>query len=211
MTLRRIAILVLVLVGAALACSTPKGGSVEEKRSYVRKMRNDTLREAFAIQPALEKKLASAEGYAVFSNLKVKLFLLGPGHGYGLAVDNRDGGETFMRMAQLNVGVGVGLKDFRAVFVFRDRQTLDAFVTRGWQFGGGADAAAKAGDKGAAAGVQADVVESGASVSSVGQASTSGTELSAGAGIEVYEFTQSGLALSAGVAGTKYWRDSGLN
>jgi lipid-binding SYLF domain-containing protein len=211
MAARRIAIFLLALVGAALACSTPKGGSVEEKRSYVRKMRNDTLREAFAIQPELEKKLASAPGYAVFSNLSTKLFIVGGGHGYGLAVDNQDGGETFMRMAELGVGVGLGLKDFRAVFVFRDRQTLDAFVTRGWQFGGTADAAAKAGDKGAAADVHAKVVESGASVGGVGQASTSGTDLTAGAGIEVYQFTQSGLALSASVAGTKYWRDGELN
>ena len=211
MTPRRIAILLLALAAAPLACSTPKGGSVEEKRSYVRKMRNDTLREAFAIQPGLEKKLASAPGYAVFSNLSTKLFILGAGHGYGLVVDSQDGGETFMRMGQLSAGVGLGLKDFRAVFVFRDRQTLRAFVTRGWQFGGDADAAAKAGDKGAAAGVQAKVVESGASVGGVGQASTSGTDLTAGAGIEVYQFTQSGLALSAAVAGTKYWRDKELN
>ncbi len=211
MTFRRLAIFLLALAAATLACATPKGGSVEEKRTYVRKMRDDTLREAIAVQPALEEKLASAAGYAVFTTLKVKVFVLGPGHGFGMAVDNQGGSETFMRMAQVGAGVGLGAKDVRAVFLFRDRGTLNAFVTGGWQFGGDADAAAKAGDKGAAAGVQAKVVEGGATAGGVGQASTSGTDLTAGAGIEVYQFTQSGLALSATLAGTKYWRDAELN
>lgn len=211
MTLRRIAIFLLALAAATLACATPKGGSVEEKRAYVRKMRDDTLREAIAIQPALEGKLASAAGYAVFTTLSVKLFVLNPGHGFGLTVDNQGGGETFMRMAKVGAGVGVGLRDLRAIFLFRDRGTLNAFVTRGWQFGGDAEAAAKAGDKGAAAGVQAKVVEGGATVGGVGHASTTGADLTAGAGIEVYQFTQSGLALSATVAGTKYWKDAELN
>jgi hypothetical protein len=114
-------------------------------------------------------------------------------------------------MAQLGAGVGLGVKDFRALFLFRDRQTFEAFVTRGWQFGGSADAVAKTGDKGGAAGAHAKVVERGAAVGGMGQASTSGTEMSGGAGIEVYQFTRAGLSLSAAVAGTKYWRDGELN
>ena len=37
------------------------------------------------------------------------------------------------------------------------------------------------------------------------------TGLAAGAGMSVYEFTDTGLALTASVAGTKYWKDVDLN
>jgi len=54
--------------------------------------------------------------------------------------------------------------------------------------GGQADAAAKAGDLGAAAGGSA-VVDN----------------------VTVYQLTQSGLALQATVMGTRYWQDAELN
>jgi hypothetical protein len=51
-------------------------------------------------------------------------------------------------MAQVGVGLGVGRKDYRAVFVFKNRQVLQDFVEYGWDFGDQADAAAKAGAQG---------------------------------------------------------------
>ncbi len=58
-----------------------------------------------------------------------------------------------------------------------------------YQLGGGqADAAAKAGDLGAAVGGEA-IVDN----------------------ITVYQLTQSGLALQATVKGTRYWQDADLN
>jgi len=65
---------------------------------------------------------------------------------------------------------------------------LTKFVNSGWQFGAQADAAAKAGDKGAAVG--GEVVLD---------------------GITIYQITESGLALRATVRGTKYWKDDDLS
>jgi lipid-binding SYLF domain-containing protein len=93
-----------------------------------------------------------------------------------------------MKMGEAGIGLGLGAKDFRAVFVFRDRASLDRFINSGWEFGGHADAAAKAGDKGAAVGGEALFD-----------------------GITVYQITQSGLALQATVKGMKYWKDDELN
>ncbi len=47
------------------------------------------------------------------------LFVIGAGGGRGVVVDNRDGQNTFMNMAELGVGVGLGAKEVRVVFVFR--------------------------------------------------------------------------------------------
>jgi len=47
-------------------------------------------------------------------------------------------------------GIGPGVKDFRAVIIFRKREDMDKFVEKGWEFGGQADAALKTGENGAA-------------------------------------------------------------
>jgi lipid-binding SYLF domain-containing protein len=193
-----------------LGCMSPKGASPDEKRSYVRKMRNDTLRDVYAQNPNMEQKIRGAAGYAVFSNLSVKVFVVGPGYGYGILRENKTGTETFMRMGQLGAGVGMGARTMRVLFVFHDAKTLATFRDYGWQFGGDATAAAKAGDVGGSAGAQGQV-SGGASLGGSGALGGDSVGLSSGAGMTVYELTESGIALSAGVAGTKYWKDAGLN
>ena len=99
------------------------------------------------------------------------------------------GKDTFMRMAQGGIGFGLGVKDFRAVFIFDNKDVLDRFLNSGWTFGGEADAAAKGGGEGAA---------------------TSGA-IAIAPGLRVYQLTENGLALQATVHGTKYWRDDFVN
>ena len=65
---------------------------------------------------------------------------------------------------------------------------LNHFVTSGWNFGGQADAAAKAGDKGGAVGAEGNV-----------------------GAMTIYQLMKNGLALQATVQGTKYWKDDELN
>jgi len=200
----------------------PKGDSVDEKKATVRQQRDEMLADLFATDPKLKGTIKSAAGYATFKNVNVNLLLLATANGYGLAVDNKNGKETFMRMASLGGGIGGGLKDVRVVFIFHDPAALKRFVDEGWQFGGQADAAAKykdtgvAGEQTAKANVSAKEgsVAAGSSTdvrggvskgnSAAGQAATRG-------GVEIYQFTESGLSLQATVAGTKYWKDSKLN
>jgi len=56
----------------------------------------------------------------------------------------------YMKMASGGLGIGLGVKDFRGIFVFTSRDALEQFVNSGWDASAQADAAAKAGDKGAA-------------------------------------------------------------
>ena len=179
------ALVALVTAG----CVTPKGETAQDKRGYVRTMRHETLTRLYSEKPETRASLRSAEGYAVFSNVNVKIFALGSGQGYGVAVDNRTGKETFMRMAELGVGLGLGAKDIRTVFVFHSRPAFDRFVKHGWSFGGEAAASAKAGDQGVA----------------------SEGEVALDEGVSVYQLTESGLMASAMLSGTKYWSDSELN
>lgn len=184
-------ILCLVLT-AQLADGGVFGGddkSTEEKRAEVRKMRDQVLADLYKEKPELKSRINKAAGYGVFSNLGINVLLLSTARGAGIVVDNATGKETFMKVGSVGVGVGLGVKDFRAVFIFYDKEVLKKFVDKGWEFGGQADAAAKSGEKGGS-----------------GEAAGSVT-----AGMEIYQFTESGLALQATIQGTKYWKDKDLN
>jgi len=207
-----IGVAVLALCAGALgACLGPKGDSLAEKQRYVAEVHDETLAELYEVEPSARENVRKGAGYGVFRVVSTKIFLVSPGQGFGVVVDNASGSRTYMRMAELGGGVGLGIKDLRLVFVFHDRETLQTFVEEGWQFGGEADVAAKTGDTGAAAGVQTKVVEGGAAVSGTGQASDSGLDVSGGTGIDVYQLTEHGAALSATVRGTKYWKNDDLN
>jgi lipid-binding SYLF domain-containing protein len=93
-----------------------------------------------------------------------------------------------MRMAELNVGLGFGVKTFQAVFVFNTPEVLQRFVEDGWEFGADANAIAQRKDKGGG-------TSGGASVND----------------IDIYQITDTVLAIEATVGGTKYWKDDKLN
>ena len=162
---------------------------INQKKADIRKMAKETLNRLYKAQPSAKNAISKSAGYAVFSNFGTKIFLVGGGGGKGVVYDNKTKKETFMKMGSLGAGVGMGVKDFRAVFIFYDKNVLNNFVEKGWEFGGQADAAAKSDEKGGAA-------EGSASVQK---------------GMEIYQFTESGLALQAKIQGTKYWKDKDLN
>ncbi len=177
-------------IAVTLAGCGPKGSlTIEEKRQTVLNMENTTLERLYKEVPETKDKIAKAPGYGVFSNANVNLLIASAGSGYGVVVDNATKQRTYMKMALGGVGLGLGAKDYRVVMVFKEKAAMDKFVASGWDFGGHADAAAKAGDKGAEASAEGDITSK----------------------IEVYSMTEAGLALQATVAGQKYWKDKELN
>ena len=182
------------LIAAALVCALvvmahASDTKIENKQKDIRNMAQDTLQRLYKAEPKAESAVAAAAGYAVFSNLGVKILVAGSGTGQGLAVDNKSKRETFMKMLELQAGLGMGVKKFRVVFVFDNEKVFNSFVNSGWQFGGQATAAAKTGDKG---GAMAGAV----SVSD---------------GVWMYQLTDKGLALEITAKSTKYYKDDALN
>jgi len=178
--------LVLMLAPANPALAAK--GTIAEQQAAVRKMREEVLAELYQRDASVKQKVNKAEGYAVFSNVGVNLIFASVAGGKGVVVD-RKGKEVFMKMASGGIGLGLGVKDFRAVFVFRTKAKLQQFVEKGWDFGAQADAAAQSGDKGGAAAGAVSAVPD----------------------VDVYQITKNGIALQATLQGTKYWRDADLN
>ena len=188
---RVIRLLLIGLVLSVSACATTTGTSVknpEQQRQDIQSMKREVLTDLFRIKPDVSKQINIAPGYAVFSNANVNLIFASFGGGYGVATNNATRKDTYMKMGEVGFGLGLGVKDFRAVFVFHTREAMNNFVEKGWSFGAQADAAAKASDKGAAVGGEI-VVDN----------------------ITIYQLTESGLALQATIKGTKYWKDAELN
>ena len=185
-------VLLAVSVLIAAGCRTPKGESVQEKRSYALQMRNEALTELYAKQPEAKAHVAKAPGYAVFSNVGSKIFMLATGSGFGVVTDNRSGKNTYMRMVEAGGGVGMGIKSYRAVYVFNSREAFDSFLSGSWQAGGDADAGAEYKGKGVSGGAALNTDQLTKPVT-------------------VYQFTDTGVSLSAVATGTRYYKDDELN
>ncbi len=180
----------IALTLTALLFSTPAlADKNQEKRDKILKMRGEVLQKLYTEDSSVKQKIAKAEGYAVFSNVGVNVVFFSAGGGSGVVHDNKSGADTYMNMGSAGVGIGLGVKDFRAVFVFHERDAMTNFVESGWDFSGQADAAAKSTDKG-------------------GEGSAVGSVLN---GVSVYQLTETGLALQATLQGTKYWKSKKLN
>jgi lipid-binding SYLF domain-containing protein len=175
----------------SLAVSVEAKPSVAEQKAATREMRDTVLKELQQLRPETKAKIRKAAGYAVFSNIGVNLVFASFAGGHGLAVENGtlSDTETFMKMGSAGLGLGLGVKDFRAVFIFEDKKSLRDFIEKGWDFSGQADAAAKSDDKGKAGATAGSVMP----------------------GVEIYQLTKNGLALQATLQGTKYWKDKKLN
>lgn len=182
-------LLAVVILLPLTACLTPKGDSPEEKRAAIQRMQNESLAQLYKQRPTAENVVNKAAGYAVFSNVNAQYFFFGGGGGYGIAVNQSSGQKTYMKMAQVDLGLGLGVQDVRVVFVFHSAKALNTFVNSGWEFGAQADAAAKARDKGLAA----------------------TGEVSIDAETTMYTMSESGLMAKVNLAGTKYWKDDKLN
>ena len=148
-----------------------------------------TLADLYRLHPAAQGAIQKSAGYAVFSDMGVNLLLLSTAHGSGLAVNSKNKQEAFMKMLSVGAGIGAGMKDFRAIFVFETEKALTSFVNSGWEAGGQADAAVKAGKEGGAYFGATSVAP----------------------GVWVYQITKNGLALQATLQGTKYSKDDDLN
>lgn len=78
----------------------------------------------------LKERLKKAYGYAVFPSIGRASVVLGGAHGLGEVFEQ---GEPigFATMSQITVGVQVGGQTFSEVMMFKDKNALDKFKTRG--------------------------------------------------------------------------------
>ena len=190
---RLVAFLMIAVLGLGTPwLATAKEMSAKEKeakRAEIRATANETLGDLEKIQPGAKKLIDRSAGYAVFSNVGVKIFVAGSGQGQGIAIDRKTGKATYMKMLEVQGGLGLGIKKFRLVWVFQNRSDLDAFINSGWEMGAQANATAQTGDVGG--GIAGAV--------------------SVKPGVYLFQLTDDGLSAELTVKGTKYYKNDDLN
>ena len=167
----------------------PNEGKIIQARHQVREMAQDALATLYEIQPGARRAIERSAGYAVFSTFGIKLFFAGGTTGKGVVVNRQTNRQTFMQMAQVQGGLGFGVNQNRLIFVFTTERALRNFIDQGWEFGGQANLSAMAGGQGAMFSGAAAVAP----------------------GVYLYQLTNTGLAATITVSGTKYFRDANLN
>ena len=184
-----------LLVASMVLCSSLALGAemTEEKKQDLRAeidtQTQEILNELYEVTPGAESHIANAAGYAVFSNFGMKILFAGGGTGKGLALNNKTGERTYMKMLEIQAGFGFGIKKFKLVWVFIDSADFDSFVNAGWEFGAQATAAAVLGDEGAA-------MQGAMPVSP---------------GVWLYQLSGDGLALELTAKSTRYYKNEDLN
>ncbi len=184
-----------ILVGSlkdvqeALPEGVPNESKIIQARTQVREMAQDALATLYEITPgtrrAIEARQAtpcSARSASSSSSPAVRLARV-------WSSTSARSRQTFMKMVQVQGGLGFGVNQNRLIFVFTNEQALRNFINQGWEFGGQANLSAMAGGQ--------------------------GTQFSGAAavspGVYLYQLTQTGLAATLTVGGTKYFKDPDLN
>jgi lipid-binding SYLF domain-containing protein len=179
----------LIATGPAQAFSMFQSKSVAQQRAEILKQNASIMKRLYAAQPHARELVAKSAGYATFSNFGMKILIAGGGSGSGVVL--RTGAEKpiYMKMLEVQAGLGMGVKSFSVIFVFENERALNSFVNSGWEFGGQATAAAKYENNGGAYEGATNVSE----------------------GVWMYQLTDSGLAAEITGKGTKYYKNDDLN
>lgn len=163
--------------------------TVDQQRQDILKKNQEILANLYKLQPKAKEAIEKAVGYATFSNFGMKILIAGGGTGTGVVINKDSKKPIYMDMAEVQAGIGLGIKSFQNIFVFQTQAALNDFVKSGWTFGGQTTVSAKYENNG-------DAYQDAVTVSP---------------GVLMYQLTDSGLAAEITGKGTKYYKDTDLN
>ena len=164
------------------------GKTADQQRQEILKKSEQTLKQLYSLEPKAKELIEKSAGYATFSNFGMKILIAGGGTGSGVVI-GKDKKAVYMNMAEVQAGLGLGIKSFQNIFIFQTNAAMNDFINSGWTFGGQVTAAAKY-EKDGDAYQDATVVAP---------------------GVLMYQLTDSGIAAEITGKGTKYYKNTDLN
>ena len=167
----------------------PSQADIAAARQEVQAAAQQALSALYAIAPNTRRSIDSAAGYAAFSTFGMKLMIAGGTSGKGLAVNKRTNAQTYMKMLEVQGGLGFGVNKNQLIFVFTTEPALSNFINQGWEFGSQGNLSAMVGGEG-------EMFSGAAAISP---------------GVYLYQITETGLSASLTVSGTRFFVDPDLN
>jgi lipid-binding SYLF domain-containing protein len=190
MNVLKLSAAVLLCLGLQACKTAPLTPSQkEEHRAAERTIARQTLEQLYKAHPTARQGVTKAAGYAVFSDIGFHIVYGGSEHGSGIAINNATKRETFMKMFEIEPGLGIGVAKFRLVLVFETADAYNRFVTSGWEAGAHVLAAAK--------------------TKASGGAYAGAVTLSSG--VHLYQLTEEGLIAGISLTGGRFYPDKELN
>jgi lipid-binding SYLF domain-containing protein len=167
----------------------PTQADIAAARQEVQAAAGQALSALYAIAPDARRSIESAAGYAAFSTFGMKLMIAGGTSGKGLAVNKRTSSQTYMKMLEVQGGLGLGVNKNQLIFVFTTEPALSNFINQGWEFGSQGNLSAMVAGEG-------EMFSGAAAISP---------------GVYLYQITETGLSATLTVSGTRFFVDPDLN
>ena len=149
------ALVLCLMTATALAADADKSAKEQEKiakeqakivkqREEIDELSAKALARLYEKVPSAERVIENCYAYATLSNTGIKLGLFGDAHGRGLAVNNETGETLYMRMKEMGLGLGLGVKEYDLIFVIGTETAWHSFISGDIKFASSAEAAARA-------------------------------------------------------------------
>ena len=146
-TVWRVAALIAALTVFVTGCATWSADERGPTRDALDQMGERTLATLAKKEPDFETVLEQSIGYAVLDMSATKIPVIGTGRGYGIVVDRRSTGRSYVQISRFEIGGGIGAQQFKVAILFQDPDLLARAASGTWHYGAGAELGA--GEEGA--------------------------------------------------------------
>ena len=136
----------LFLVVGMSGCASIPGKTGEEQSEAIDALAERTLKDLYKQEPKSKEEIGSSVGYAIMNNKFMKIPIVGAGSGYGVAINNKTGEKTYLKIVRFDVGSGLGTRSIRLVITFQNEEKFKDFIDGVWSVNAGAALAAKSKD-----------------------------------------------------------------
>ena len=170
-------------------CLSPSGNNFAEKKENAQIMREDAVKYFIKSDVRFRDLINNSAGYAIVNGTGVDIFLLSSESGWGVLYSRHNDHYKYIKLYSIGAGLGLGVRDFRSLYVFDTVKDIQYFLEHGWFLGAQANAALKFDYGGAGVARAYEITR----------------------GIRLYKLNKSALILHATIQGTKIWENSDLN
>jgi lipid-binding SYLF domain-containing protein len=121
------ALIVCLLFLFGSACASIPVEERAQKRHNINRAAQETIDNLVEREPELKDKVDASVGYFVAEISAATAALVGGGSGIGVLYDREDSTRTYMNVRRYDLGLGLGVRRFRMLILFNDREGLEDF------------------------------------------------------------------------------------
>ena len=119
--------LCLVMLGA---CASMPVEQREARRAEINREAEETIALVSQKSPEFTEALEQSAGYFTSRVSEATVALIGGAQGIGVLVDNQTGERTYMNIKRLDLGIGLGLREYRFIVLAEDAEALESLLSK---------------------------------------------------------------------------------